>query len=29
MKEITGTDISEINSMGFKKAKEAFLGSEK
>ncbi len=29
MKEITGTDISEINSMGFKKAKETFLGSEK
>jgi len=29
MKEITGTDINEINSMGFKKAKETFLGSEK
>jgi siroheme synthase-like protein len=29
MKEITGTDISEINSMGFKKAKETFLGSDK
>jgi siroheme synthase-like protein len=29
MKEITKTDMNEINSMGFKKAKETFLGSEK
>jgi len=29
MKEIMGTDVSVINNMGFKKAKEIFFGSEK
>jgi siroheme synthase-like protein len=29
MKKIAGTDMSEINSMGFKKLKETFLGYEK
>lgn len=29
MKEIIKTDMNEINSMGFKKAKETFLGSAK
>lgn len=29
MKEIMGTDVSVINNMGFKKAKETFFGSEK